>query len=60
MTARQVEMNSTGFDCFALISDIIADPFQQQREQDRAREIIEDLNRATIELPIMEGSHHAR
>ena len=57
MTARQVEMNNTGFDCFALIQDVLADPFQQQREQDRARQIIEELNRATLELPIFENNN---
>ena len=58
--ATQTEMTGESFDCFALISDIIADPFQKQRERDRARQIIEELNRATIELPIMEGSQNVR
>ena len=51
---HQTEMTGGSFDCFALVSDVIADPFRQQAERNRARQIIEELNRATVELPIFE------
>ena len=55
MKTHQLEMTSTGFDCFALIADVVADPYQQQRERDAARRIIENMKAATIELPIFEA-----